>query len=106
MFLAFRDKRDLTPAAWEPLAQLSARVMEPRPGWSTVRPGADTTLWQEVKEWVTSQDDLSGVAPRLERNFVICGFPDFWRRENWREALDRFRADLTLFGIHEGEVEL
>ena len=44
MFLAFQSTRDLTPAAWEPLARLSARVLSPRWVSSTVSPGADARV--------------------------------------------------------------
>lgn len=102
MFLAYRDRRNLTPAAWEPLAQLSARLMEARAMTTFVRPGADMTIWQEIKDWMMTQDKEEGMRIRLERNFVLNGFPELWRRENWREALDRFRADIALFNIEEG----
>jgi hypothetical protein len=102
MFLAFRERRRLASIAWEPLAQFAARVLEPRPMSALVRPGADMNIWQEIKDWVISQDKAEGLIPRLERNFVLCGFPELWRRENWREALDRFRADLALFHVENG----
>lgn len=99
MFLTYRERRELTPAAWEPLAQLAAKVTEPRALAATLRPGADMAIWQEVKDWVVAQERETGLVPRLERNFVLCGFPELWRRENWKEALERFRNDLGLFHI-------
>lgn len=102
IFLAYRDRRELTSAAWEPLAQLAARVLEPRPMSASVRPGSDVTVWQEIKEWLAAPDDsANNFLSRLMRNYVLCGFPELWRRENWREALDRFVADLELFSIRE-----
>lgn len=101
MFLAYRTRRGLAPAAWEPLAQFATRVMEPRALTTFVRPGADMTIWTEIKEWITAQEKDEGMRVRLERNFVLNGFPDLWRRDNWKEALDRFRADLILFEVGE-----
>ncbi len=102
MFMAYHERRNLSPAAWEPLAQLSARLMEPRPLSATIRPGGDAVAWQEIKDWLSSEDRVDGMFARLERNFVLAGFPDVWRRENWKEALGRFQSDLTLFGLEEG----
>ncbi|NWG16800.1 MAG: MoxR family ATPase [Chloroflexi bacterium] len=102
IFLAFRDRRELTSAAWEPLAQLAARVLEPRPMFGVIRPGSDVTIWQEIKDWLLMPDDgMNSFLSRLARNYVLCGFPELWRRENWREALDRFASDLEMFGIRE-----
>jgi MoxR-like ATPase len=103
MFLTFRERRNLAPAAWEPLAQFAARVMEPRSIATVIRPGGDAVVWQEIKDWLSGDDLPDGLLPRLERNFALSGFPDVWRRENWREAIERFRADLALFGIKEDE---
>lgn len=103
LFLNYRNKRDLAPAAWEPLAQFFARLTEPRALSATLRPGADVTTWQEVRDWANGRASEDGLLVRLERNFVLSGFPDLWRRENWKEALERFRADLGLFNIGEEE---
>jgi MoxR-like ATPase len=105
LFLAYRQKRALSPAAWEPLAQFAARVMEPRAMYASLRPGADMTIWQEIKDWVNGRDGDDNRIVRLERNFVLSGFPELWRREGWKDALDRFRADLGLFGIEEEKSE-
>ncbi|MBI5670831.1 MAG: AAA family ATPase [Chloroflexi bacterium] len=101
MFLAYRARRELTPAAWEPLAQLAARVLEPRGMTGLVRPGADASLWQEVREWLGSADRDTSPLGQLARNYILAGFPDLWRRENWKEALERFQGDLNLFGVPE-----
>jgi MoxR-like ATPase len=101
MFLTYRGRRDLAPAAWEPLAQFATRMMEPRPVSAALRPGADMATWQEIKDWVIGLAKDDGIVVRLERNFVLSGFPDLWRRENWKESLDRFRADLALFSFEE-----
>lgn len=105
MFLAFCEKRNLAPAAWEPLAQYAARVMEPRALWTIIRAGPDAGMWQDIKETIAGVDKVEGMLPRLERNYVLCGFPEWWRRENWRDAVERFRSDLGLFGIKEVESE-
>jgi MoxR-like ATPase len=102
MFLAYRQRRSLSPAAWEPLAQLTARLTEPRPMFASLRPGTDTTLWQEIKDWMNGRDKEDNQKIRLERNFVLGGFPELWRRENWKDALERFRLDLALFEV-DGE---
>ncbi len=102
LFLAFRDRRELTPAAWEPLAQLAARVLEPRAVSGLVRPGSDATTWQEIKDWMSAPDDDSSEHWLLARNYVLSGFPELWRRENWKDALERFRGDLRVFVSQEG----
>lgn len=95
LFLAYRQTRNLSPAAWEPLVNLSARVLEPRALMSLARPGTDMATSQEIRDWSLTLDD--SLHSRLERNFVLCGYPDWWRRESWKEALDRLRADLAAF---------
>jgi MoxR-like ATPase len=99
MFLTYRERRELAPAAWEPLAQFAARLMEPRAVSAALRPGADMATWQEIKDWVIGSNKEDDLIVRLERNFVLSGFPDLWRRENWKESLQRFRADLALFSV-------
>ncbi|MBL8161286.1 MAG: MoxR family ATPase [Anaerolineae bacterium] len=101
LFLTYRQTRNLSPAAWEPLIGLSARVLEPRAMTALVRPGPDMTIGQEIKDWTLTLDDTPRA--RLERNFVLCGYPDWWRRESWKEALDRLRADLAAFEEGTGE---
>lgn len=105
MFLAYRERRSLSPAAWEPLAHLTARLTEPRPVFAHIRPGTDMTIWQEIKDWVNGRDKEDNQKIRLERNFVLSGFPDLWRRESWKDALERFRLDLALFGVDGDESE-
>jgi MoxR-like ATPase len=101
IFLAYQARRDLTPAAWEPIVNLSSRVLEARPMSFTIRPGSDMTAWQEIKEWLGSPDRRTDFTGLLERNYILGSFPEVWRRDNWREALERFRADLKLFGLEE-----
>lgn len=101
MFLAFRHRRNLAPSAWEPLAQLASRVLEPRSLSASVRPGTTTDTWQDISDWLTTLDLQRSMLNRLERNFVLAGFPDLWARLDWRESLERFRSDLILFGYEE-----
>jgi MoxR-like ATPase len=102
MFLAFREKRDLNASAWEPLSQLAMRVLEPRILTLTLRPGAMTDTWNEINQWLPIDEPLSRWL-RLERNFILSGFPDLWQRYDWKDALEQFRADLELFRIEDHE---
>lgn len=101
MFLCFRERRDLTSAAWEPLAQLASRVLEPRVMPANVQPGAAQVAWQGITNWLSAPVDQNNMRVRLERNYILSGFPDLWIHENWQEALRRFQSDLDLFGIKE-----
>jgi MoxR-like ATPase len=99
LFLAFRERYDLAPAAWEPLAQYAAKVLEPRVMSAAFAPGNDANIWKQINDWINEQGNQDTVTAKLKQNYVLCGFPELWRRENWREAVDRFGDDLTLFGI-------
>jgi hypothetical protein len=101
MFLAFRERRNLTSAAWEPLAQLASRVLEPRVLSATLQPGPAQGIWQHITEWLDHVGEGPEMRARLERNYVLSGFPDLWVNDNWESALKRFQADLDLFGIQE-----
>jgi MoxR-like ATPase len=101
IFLAFRDRRNLTPAAWEPLSQFTCRVLEPRAMNAQLRPGASMDTWQDINEWLSATDELPNVLSKLERNYILAGFPDLWVRADWKESLEKFRADLLLFGFEE-----
>jgi MoxR-like ATPase len=101
MFIAFRSRRNLDPSAFEPLAQLAYHVMEPRMMNAQAQPNTpDATTWDEIKAWVDSAQTDSPMV-RLERNFVLYGFPVLWRSTNWKEALEQFHRDLLLFGVEE-----
>jgi MoxR-like ATPase len=101
IFLCFRQRRNLTSAAWEPLAQFAAHVMEPRALSASIQPGPAQDTWNEITGWLSNLDFKDSFRVRLEINYVLCNFPDVWLNENWGEALRRFRADLNLFGIKE-----
>ncbi len=96
MFLTFRETRELTPAAWEPLVQLARRVLEPREVSASVSPGRQLETWRELNAFVA--DPADRVTP-LERNFLLGGFPDLWQRCDWRVALGWLRADLQRLGV-------
>jgi MoxR-like ATPase len=102
VFLAFRNGGALTPAAWEALAQLTRRVLEPRQRSEDVATGPDLERWREIQS-ALARDDAEGIRSPLERSFVLAGFPDLWRRIDWRAAHARFRADLALLGAREGD---
>jgi hypothetical protein len=36
---------------------------------------------------------------RLQRNFLLYGYPEVWKRENWNDALTQFTTDLKALGI-------
>ncbi len=101
MFLAFQRRRDLTPAAWEALIQLGGKVLEPRAFNVILRPGAITDLWNDISTWLPIQEDTHAISQRLERNFVLHGFPELWQKYDWRQALADLRADIDLFKINE-----
>jgi MoxR-like ATPase len=101
LFLAFRTTRSLAPSAWEPLVQLAGRVLHPRAMTITAGPGVDMNTWKAISGWLSDHEQNKGFQALLERNFVLAGYPELWRKDNWREALDRFRQDLALFGVGE-----
>ena len=92
---------DLEPSAWEPLAQFASRILEPRTVTTAIRPGADMNIWQEIQDWLETRSEQDGLLAWLERNYVLSGYPELWRRYKWPEAAERFRADLMLFNIVE-----
>jgi len=101
MFLRYGQKRNLDPSAFEPLAQLSYHVLEPR--LIKCKFEADTPedrIWKEITEWLGAQYPRSGQRLfHLQRNFLLYGFPVLWKRESWQEALQQFTEDLSLLGI-------
>ncbi len=99
-FLSFRDSAALTPPAWESLAQLARRVLEPHQRSEGVAPGPDLERWRELQS-AFARGDAAGIRSPLERSFLLAGFPDLWRRIDWRDAHARFRADLALLGVGE-----
>ncbi|MDX2159814.1 MAG: AAA family ATPase [bacterium] len=99
IFLAFHQRRDLSPSAWEPLMQLATRVLMPRTASVQLRAGAVTDIWNEINTWLPSPEDTNSVIARVERNFVLAGFPELWQRYDWKEALQKLRDDINLFKL-------
>ena len=104
VFIAFCQKRDLSASAWEPLSQSALNVIEPRRVSIGLRPGAITDLWNEINQWLPTLEETQSRLARLERNYVLSGFPDLWLHSDWKEALDQFRADLDLFNIEDSNL--
>lgn len=105
MFLAFRSRRNLDPSAFEPLAQLAYHVLEPRLGQYQAAPNTpEAGLWDDIREWVENHRDDTFLF-RLQRNYLLYGYPNVWRTQNWREALETFQHDLILFGIEEASAK-
>lgn len=79
--------------------QLAARILTPRLASTPLRPGAITDIWNEINGWLTPLEDTNNVTARMERNFVLAGFPDLWQRYDWKEELKKFRDDMNLFNL-------
>jgi hypothetical protein len=60
--------------------------------------------WQEIQDWLETRPEQDSALAWLERNYVLSGFPDLWRRYKWPEAVERFRSDLMLFNVEETPV--
>jgi MoxR-like ATPase len=103
IYVAFHQRRDLSPSAWEPLSQLATKVLEPRTMSTPLRPGQITDIWNEINHWLPSLEDCNTTMSRLERNYVLGGFPELWTRYDWKDALERFRADLRMFNLDKDE---
>lgn len=105
LFTAFHQRRDLTPAAWEPLAQLATKLFHPRAiTIGAPRPGT-TPMPEALREAIKPLADVHTLRERLERNFLIAASPDIWQKADWRAVLARFQADMNLFNIgDEAEV--
>ncbi len=94
-FLAMQDRRQLAPSAWEALASVARRVLEPRERSEPVEPGPDLEDWREICAWLAEQDE-DDAGTRLLRSYLSAGFPDLWRKVPWREALESFERDLAV----------
>lgn len=99
LYLRFHAFRQLTPAAWEPLAKLAGRVLLPRHASLSLQNNSpDMQLWNEIKPWVLEQRKNSGLS-QLVVNYVLGGFPELWRQNDWQDAVQQFVDDLQLFEI-------
>lgn len=109
MLWKFGTERDLDPSAFEPLAQLAYHITEPRTVHYTAHNGTpEMNIWTEIENWMNRQHERRGkLLFRLQRNFLLHGYPDIWRRENWQKSLEQFTKDLQTFGITDktGEPE-
>lgn len=104
MYLAFRQRRKLTPAAWEPITNLAWRTLQPRQmTLFNTNNVTDMSNWSSIEQWAVNgrnSNDDTGIAA-LEANFVLGGFPELWRTRDWNAALQQFQNDLNSFGISE-----
>ncbi len=99
MFLSFRERRNLTPAAWEPLVQLARRVLEPREVSASLHMGSSgLETWRTMTLFVANPARTRV----LERNFLLGGFPDLFAQTGWHEAHRTFVGLLNRFGVAEG----
>ena len=99
LFLAFRARRALAPPAWDALGRLAPRVLEPRTVEAQVRRGPATRCWEALTAHLATAEATGRPLPVLERAFLMAGYPDLWEREDWSEALARFREDLATLGV-------
>lgn len=102
IYLAFHKRRNLSPSAWEPVMTLASRVLRPRLNTVMLRAGV-SDIWTEINNWLPSIEDCNSVISRVERNFVLSGFPDLWQRYDWKEELRRFREDIALFKLKDNK---
>jgi MoxR-like ATPase len=96
MTLGLRGRRRLSPAAWEALARLARRVLEPALREDKLAPGPLLECWRKLQAYLAAADPERPGA-ELERSFLVGGFPDLWRSTPWREALEQLQADLARF---------
>lgn len=102
MYLSFRKRRKLTPAAWEPITKLVLRVLQPRRmTLFNTSNQADMNNWNNIKQWAVERREEDTKLAMLEVNYVLGCFPDMWRTADWNQALDQFQADLATFGVLE-----
>jgi MoxR-like ATPase len=103
MFMKFRDTRNLDPSAFEPLSQLAYHIMQPAVTSYTLQPNTpQLKLWNEINHWINAQGQraLSDLF-RLQRNFLLHGFPETWEKTTWQDALRQFTEDLKILGIRD-----
>ena len=103
MFLALRDRRDLAPAAFGPLADLAQRVLRPRRVAEQVAPGPALETWREISAHLARHPASGEEGDALARAYLLGGFPDLWAGHDWRDALAEFRRDLDRFGLTVNE---
>ena len=104
LFLRFRAKRNLTPGTWEMLVKNCHQMFTPG-AFSTYLPsGRDRENWKRISAWMA---DLARSFPaHLETCFVLSGFPELWRKNSWRAALEQFRRDMVTLRLVGGDYEI
>ncbi len=101
MYLSFSKRRNLVPAAWEPIVKLAGPVLQPRPVKTTIPPGFVTNTWKEIKAWLDKRPINGDPLENIVQNYVLACFPDLWKSHKWQEALDQFEKDLDTFNVKE-----
>lgn len=104
MYLSFRNRRKLTPAAWEPITRLILRVLQPRRmTLFNTSNQADVKNWNNIQQWAVEHraELVDQPLAELEVNYILGCFPDMWRMEDWNKALKQFQDDLATFGVTE-----
>lgn len=102
MYLAFRERYKLTPAAWEPITNLAWRTLQPRQmTLFNTSNQTDMSNWKAINPWAIERRNDATTMSILEANFVLGGFPELWRTNDWNAALQQFQSDLRDFGINE-----
>jgi MoxR-like ATPase len=100
-FLGLRSRRALEPSAFEALAHVARRALEPAEREERVSMGRDLETWREINRWLSGQS-VNAPMTTLKRNFLHAGFPELWRDVPWREAVKEFQWDLETFGVEGG----
>ncbi len=102
MYLSFRNRRKLTPAAWEPITKLITRVMQPRRmSLFNTSNKTDMDNWNNIKQWAVERRADEDALANLEVNYILGCFPDMWRSADWNKSLEQFQEDLATFGVTE-----
>jgi hypothetical protein len=66
---------------------------------TAIRPGPMNDLWNEIVGWLLPLEECGAFIAKLERNFVLAGFPDLWLRYDWKDALRKLTEDIALFHL-------
>lgn len=103
MFLALRDRRDLAPSAFGPLADLAQRVLRPRRVSEQIAPGPALETWREISAHLARHPASGEDGDALARAYLLGGYPDLWAGHDWKDALREFRRDLERFGVSANE---